>query len=115
MRHVHPVETYGLQFVINGVSIGLLVDTGYTPELSSFYKTEVLIIGVVFDQPRPGIDHLSLPEVEMIVDAVKPKKTVLTHFGMSMLKAKPHVQTEAMSRRLGREVVAAYDGMTLQF
>jgi hypothetical protein len=32
-----------------------------------------------------------------------------------MLSAKPHIQAEALSERLGTEVLAAYDGMTLNF
>jgi hypothetical protein len=34
---------------------------------------------------------------------------------MTMLAAKPHIQAEALSRRMGIEVIAAYDGMTLDF
>jgi hypothetical protein len=30
-----------------------------------------------------------------------------------MLKAKPHIQAEELGKRLGIEVLAAYDGMTL--
>jgi phosphoribosyl 1,2-cyclic phosphodiesterase len=115
MRHIHPCETYGLKFNIRRTSIGLLTDTRYFPELAEFYKTDILIIAVVFCQPRPGIDHLSLIEAQMIIDKLKPKKAVLTHFGMTMLKAKPLLQAEKLSRTLGVEVVAAYDGMTLDF
>jgi phosphoribosyl 1,2-cyclic phosphodiesterase len=69
----------------------------------------------VFYQPRPGIDHLSLNEVEQIIRETKPKKAVLTHFGMTMLKAKPQLQAERLSRKLKTEVLAAYDGMSLEF
>jgi len=115
MRHIHPCETYGLKFNIKRTSIGLLTDTRYFPELAEFYKTDILIIAVVFCQPRPGIDHLSLKEAQIIIDKLKPKKAVLTHFGMTMLKAKPLLQAEKLSRTLGVEVVAAYDSMRLDF
>ena len=115
MRHIHPGETYGLKFNINKTSVGLISDTRYFPELNSFYKTDILIISVVFLEPRAGIDHLSLKEAEMLIKKLRPKKAVLTHFGMSMLKAKPMIQAGKLSRALGIEVVAAYDGMTLDF
>ncbi|MFA6217678.1 MAG: MBL fold metallo-hydrolase [Candidatus Omnitrophota bacterium] len=115
MRHIHPVETYGLRFTMNGVSVGLLTDTKYFKELGDFYKTDILIIGVVLAQPRPGIDHLSFPDVETLIQDLKPRKAVLTHFGMSMLKAKPHIAVTELTQKLGIEVIAAYDGMTMGF
>jgi phosphoribosyl 1,2-cyclic phosphodiesterase len=115
MRHIHPVETYGIKFRINKTGISLLTDTGYFKELSDFYKTDVLIISVVFFGPRPGIDHLCLSEAEQLLSRVKPGKAVLTHFGMTMLKAKPRLQAELLAKKLGIEVEAAYDGMSLAF
>lgn len=113
MRHIHPVETYGLKFNLGEASVGLLTDTKYFKELENFYKTDLLIISVVFFEPRPGIDHLCLADAEEIIKACRPKKTILTHFGMTMLKAKPHIQAEALTKRLGIKVEAAYDGMNL--
>ncbi len=115
MRHIHPVETYGLKFSINNTTVSLLSDTRYFPELKDFYQSDILIIAVVFFEPRPGIDHLNLADAETLIAEIKPKKAILTHFGMTMLKSKPHIQAEALSKRLGIEVQAAYDGMTLDF
>ncbi|MDD4900173.1 MAG: MBL fold metallo-hydrolase [Candidatus Omnitrophica bacterium] len=116
MRHIHPAETYGLKFKLNGKKIALLTDTKYFKKLKDFYRNvDVLIISVVFFEPRPGIDHLSISDVETIIRETKPKKAVLTHFGMTMLNANPYLQAKKLSEKLGREVIAAYDGMTLNF
>ncbi|MDD4939194.1 MAG: MBL fold metallo-hydrolase [Candidatus Omnitrophica bacterium] len=115
MRHAHPVITYGLKFNIRNTSVSLLTDTRYFRELENFYKTDILIICVVFFEPRAGIDHLCLADVESIISGIRPKKAILTHFGMTMLRAKPQIQALELSSRLGIEVVAAYDGMTLNF
>lgn len=116
MRHIQPAQTYGLRFRLGKKSIGLLTDTRYFKELKNFYKgLDLLIICVVFVEPRPGIDHLSLPEAERIIRETSPKKAVLTHFGMTMLKAKPHLQAQILTRRLKRPVLAASDGLTLDF
>jgi len=115
MKHIHPVETYGIKFNLSGTSVSLLTDTKYFRELENFYKTDILIISVVFFEPRPGIDHLCLADAEQIISAIRPKKAVLTHFGMTMLSAKPHIQAEKLSDKLGIEVLAAYDGMTINF
>ncbi|MFH0738420.1 MAG: MBL fold metallo-hydrolase [Candidatus Omnitrophota bacterium] len=115
MRHLHPVETYGIRFKIKNTTVGLLTDTRYFKGLADFYKTEFLIISVVFLAPRAGIDHLSLAEAQELIKEIKPKKAVLTHFGMNMLKARPHIQAEVLSQKLGIEVIAARDGMRIEF
>jgi phosphoribosyl 1,2-cyclic phosphodiesterase len=114
MRHIHPVETYGIKFDFHKVSISLLTDTKYFAELADFYRTDILIIYVVFFEPRPGIDHLDISDAQRIISQVRPKKAILTHFGMTMLKAKPHIQAQELSQKLGIEVQAAYDGMMLE-
>ncbi|OGX51945.1 MAG: hypothetical protein A2321_02835 [Omnitrophica WOR_2 bacterium RIFOXYB2_FULL_45_11] len=109
-KQAHPVATYGLIFDF-GFSLGLISDTKYFPELEQLYKADVIIINVVFYEERPGVDHLSLPDVQKIIQNIKPKTAILTHFGMTMLKHKPHILAERLSRELGTEVLAAYDGM----
>ncbi len=115
MRHIHPVETYGIKFKIKDKTISFLTDTKYFKGLRDFYSTDILVLSVVFFSLRPDIDHLSLLEVEDLIKDLKPKKTILTHFGMTLLKAKPHIQAQSLKEKLGLEVVAAYDGMTLKF
>jgi len=115
MPHIHPVETFGIKFSLGKKSVSLLTDTRYFAGLEDFYRTDVLIISVVFLDPRAGVDHLSLPEAETLIRNIQPAKAILSHFGMSMLKAGPHIQARKLSDRLGAEVVSAYDGMTLEF
>jgi phosphoribosyl 1,2-cyclic phosphodiesterase len=114
--HIHPAETYGLKFNLNGVKVGLLTDTRYFDGLiESYKKIDLLILAVVFFQPRPEVDHLCLADAEQLISKIRPKKAILTHFGMTMLTAKPHIQAQGLSKKLGIEVLAAYDGMTLDF
>ena len=115
MRHIHPVETYGFKFNINGVKVSLLTDTKYFKQLQEFYNSDILVLYVVFCQDRPNIEHLSLIDAEKLIREIRPKKVILTHFGMSMLRARPNLQAKILSARLGIEVSAAYDGMMLKF
>jgi phosphoribosyl 1,2-cyclic phosphodiesterase len=114
-RHLHPVETYGIRFKMDQQSVSILTDTAYFSGLEQFYKTETVIIYVVLFEARPGIEHFSFEDVKKFIQEVKPKKVIISHFGMSMLKAKPHIQAERLSQLLGIEVLAAYDGMILKF
>jgi phosphoribosyl 1,2-cyclic phosphodiesterase len=62
------------------------------------------------DEP---IDHLSIEDVKVIIKKAKPKLSILTHFGMTMIKAKPWVVAEELEKELGLRVIAASDGMKL--
>lgn len=110
----HPVQTYGLKFKLDTQRIGFVTDTAYFEELAKYYKADILIINVVFYQKKEGIDHLCLDEAKKIIKTIKPKKAILTHFGMTFLRAKPHIVEEQVTKELGIEVKCAYDGMKLE-
>lgn len=111
VRHVHPVETYGLIFRTPRHTISWISDTRYFDGLSSYYRGELLVINVVILEPRDGVDHLSVPEARKIIEVVKPKIAILTHFGMSLWRAKPWEVAQNMSEATGIKVIAARDGM----
>ncbi|MBN1863029.1 MAG: MBL fold metallo-hydrolase, partial [Dehalococcoidales bacterium] len=82
VRHRHPVETYGMLFKTERHTFSYIVDTRYFDGLIESYGGELLIINVVFSEPRPGIDHLSVPDVKHLITVLKPRVAILTHFGM---------------------------------
>lgn len=114
MRHKHQFETFGIKFKIKNTSISFLMDTKYFPGLEKFYSTDILVLSVTFYESMPDIDHLCLEEAKTIIKKIMPKKAILTHFGMTMLKHKPDVLAKKMSKELKTEVIAAYDGMELR-
>lgn len=113
LKHKHPVETYGL--IVEG-RIALISDTLFFPELIEAYKgVEVLVINVVRAGERDErIEHLTLNDAKELIEGIRPKRAVLTHFGMTVLRAKPWEVAEVLSRETGCEVLAARDGMTLE-
>ena len=116
LRHVHGVETYGLRFRLpSGRTVGFVTDTRYSPGLEEAYRVDVLVLNVVrYKSSEPHIiDHLSAEDAERILRAVQPDFGVLTHFGMTMLRAKPWKVAQKLEKRLKIPVVAARDGMTL--
>lgn len=110
-KHLHSVETYGLN--IEKPSISLISDTRYFDKLERYYRGDVIIINVVRLKPMEGLDHLCLADAEKIIDSLKPKLSILTHFGMSMLKAKPWELAAEMEKKLGVKIIAARDGMNI--
>jgi len=114
IRHIHPVETYGMLFTTAEHTFSYIADSHYFDGLCHSYSSELLILNVVFLEPRPPIDHLSVADAERIIMELKPKVAILTHFGMSMWRAKPWEIAERLSEETGVRVLAARDGMRFE-
>ncbi len=108
LRLRHPVETYGLRLVGTRHTVALIACTGYFPELEAAFRADVLLLNTVFRTPRDEI-HLAAPDAERLVAAIRPRLAVLTHFGLTMVRARPWELAEAMSGRTGVRVLAAHD------
>jgi len=116
VRHRHPVETYGLKFRHGGLTIAFVVDTEYFDGLAEAYAdADIMVLNVVRRQPHESgtVMHLTLDQARAVIAEVRPRKAVLTHFGMTMLHGRPRELAEGISKELGIEVIAASDGMTL--
>ncbi len=115
--HRHSAETYGVVFrPQGGPTVGFVTDTEYWDGLGGAYAgADVLVVNVVRHEPyrEARILHLCLAGARRVIEQVRPKKAVLTHFGMTMLEAGPEELARALSAELGLEVTAARDGMTL--
>jgi ribonuclease BN (tRNA processing enzyme) len=111
VRHIHPVETYGMVFEAAGHRFSYITDTRYFDGLAQVYAAEMLIINVVFLEPPVHADHLTIPDVSRLVAAIKPKMAILNHFGMHVWQAHPWELAEAMTQETGVKVIAARDGM----
>ncbi|MEW6685298.1 MAG: MBL fold metallo-hydrolase [Candidatus Edwardsbacteria bacterium] len=110
-KHIHGnAETFGMKFNFSGGIISYVVDTRYFEELTKIYKADYLILNVVRLKPS-NLDHLCIDDVRTIIRTIKPKLAILTHFGMTLLKAKPWEVAKQLSDETGIEVKAASDGM----
>jgi ribonuclease BN (tRNA processing enzyme) len=111
VRHIHPVETYGLLFKTEKHTFSYIADTRYFDGLLKSYGGELLIINVVFSEPRPGIDHLSVPDAQRLISELAPKVAILTHFGMHVWRARPWEIARRLTEETGVRVISARDGM----
>ncbi len=113
-RHHHGAETYGFVFNSSVGAIAFLIDTEFFPELIEWYAgARVLVLNVVLLDQRSEnvIQHLCLADARHLIAAIKPEVAILTHFGRSMLRAKPWLQAEQLTQQTGVRVIAAADGM----
>lgn len=111
VKHHHPVETYGFVFRTPRHTFSWIIDTKYFDDLSHYYEGDLLIINVVRLNLGAPIDHLSLPEAKQLIEEIKPKAAILTHFGMTMWRAKPWELARRLTEETGISVIAARDGM----
>lgn len=116
IEHRHGVENYGFKIKTKNHVIGLVTDTGYFSELiDSYQKCEILIINVpYYRQNKPKPKHLEIANVEELIQNIKPKKVILTHFNQNMIENYPVKIAEDLSRKYEIEVIAAEDGMILE-
>jgi phosphoribosyl 1,2-cyclic phosphodiesterase len=110
-RHVHQVETYGFRF---GDRLGWVTDSAYYDGIAEQHKADVMVIHLVLMECRPGLAHLCLDDAERIIREAKPRLAILTHYGMTVWRAHPWELAADLTQRIGTEVKAARDGMSLE-
>ena len=115
--HDHDVETYGFIIETPRHRIAHVTDTLFSPKLESAYAGDILILHVVRLKPDAKADreepikHLNLEDARRLITAIRPRVAILTHFGMTMLRAKPWEIAAQLSQETGVEVIAASDGL----
>jgi phosphoribosyl 1,2-cyclic phosphodiesterase len=114
-EHIHSdVQTYGMRFAAGKTSLSYIADTRFFPQISSLYKTEVIIICLLLDKAREGVDHLCIEDTKRLIAEISPKLAILTHFGMTILKRKPETLAKEISSLTGIKTIAARDGMKIE-
>jgi len=114
IKHIHHgVEGYGFNIFGKNNSISIITDTKYFNGLESYYNGDLLVLNVVFYKNKLDLEHFDIKDAEKIISTNKPKLTVLSHFGMTMVKAKPWKIAEKLSNKLGVKIIAASDGMEI--
>src|SRR5882762_8339126 len=109
-RHKHQVETYGFRF---GDRLGWITDSAYYDGIAEEHKADVMLIHTILLQCRPELPHLCIDDAERIIRDAKPRLAILTHYGMAVWHADPQAIAADLTQRIGSEVRAAHDGMTI--
>jgi phosphoribosyl 1,2-cyclic phosphodiesterase len=117
ISHQHTAETYGLKFITPMGIVSHIVDTYYFDGLLDAYSSsDLLILNVVRLKDKNDRDreilHLNVSHAEHLIESIKPKFAILTHFGLTMIQAKPWKIARQMTEKIGVQVIAASDGMS---
>ena len=107
--------TIGFKINMEEKVIGYTSDTEYFKGLGGIFTgCDLLILNNLrpFGQYLAG--HLTSDGAAKILKDAKPKKAVIQHFGMQMLKAGPEAEAKAIEKESGVETIAAKDGMRIE-
>ena len=110
-KHGDPTGV-GFQIENNGFKISYTADTEYFEELAKYHKNADILIGSVL---RPGHKsirgHMCTNDFIDLVEKVKPRLAIITHFGFKMIAANPVEEAIRVSKKTGVRTLAAFDGM----
>ncbi len=115
IKHQHAVETYGLHFGYGGQTISYLPCGRFFEGLIDDYRAhapDALIINVLRYRDEMDVDHLTFDQARAVLEGVRPKVAVITHFGTRMLERRPERLARELEDALGLRVHAAVDNWT---
>ena len=114
---LHGAENYGFIFYLNNQKkLGLITDTLFFDNLlQDFQGVNYLILHTLRLKSKKGILHLSIEDAKKILKTLCPEMAILTHFGMTMLKANPFKLARELTQELQIKVISAYDRMKVSF
>ena len=118
IKHIHQgAQTYGIEFHSKNKKVVYVPCGKFFEGMLQGYSegADIMIFNTTFPERMEGYYHLSVEDVELMIERYRPKLAVITHFSIPMLKADPEKLAAKMSRKTGIKVVSAYDGMRLQF
>ena len=104
----------GLKFVTPEFVLCYTGDTGYSDDLLEQYKDcDILVLNTVYPSGEISKMNLSSDDAIKIINAVKPKLAIITHFGKSMMNADPLIEARKIKKETGVQVLAATDGLVI--
>jgi phosphoribosyl 1,2-cyclic phosphodiesterase len=112
LRLRHPVETYGLRLVTPDLTVSLISCTAYFDELVGAFAGDVLILNTL-SRVRRDDTHLCLDDSIRLISAIRPRLAILTHFGLTMVRARPWELADTASQSTGIRTIAARDRQRL--
>ena len=105
-------DCVGYRFMAPNVNITYSADTVFNKESIDSYKgTDILILNVT-DMEKSS-KNLSVADAEKIIDTVRPKLAILTHFGVHMISADPMHIARDIQKKTKVQTLAAKDGMII--
>ncbi len=105
----------GFKFFTPNFVLAYSSDTSYSKELVKLYeKSDILILNTVNVSDKKDKNNLTCDDAEKIISKVKPKLSIITHFGTKLLDSDPLYIAREIQKKSGVQVIAAVDGLEIQ-
>jgi len=113
LRHIHGVETYGYTIWNDKFKISHIVDTEFFDMLIPKYSgCDILVMNMVFSEPR-AYPHLNYNDIIELINGIKPKLAILTHFGYTLWKENVDNYAKKIQTETKVKTIAAMDGLEI--
>ncbi len=111
---VFGTNSVGFRITCPDFIIGYTSDTEYRVELAtSFENVNVLIVNCKNPEPIKEEGSMNTADIIALVEKVKPALTILTGFGIKMIKHDPISEARKIQKQTGCQVMAAKDGLRI--
>lgn len=96
------------------IKISYTSDTQYFEGLCEYHEGADILIGSVLRSGDKFIrGHMCSETFKQLLDEVRPKLAIMTHFGLEMINTNPLNEARRITKETGIKTLAAYDGMKL--
>ncbi|ADP77631.1 beta-lactamase superfamily hydrolase [Methanothermus fervidus DSM 2088] len=104
----------GFQFKTKDIVISYTSDTAYFEDLGKYHKgADILIANVIRPNGERIRGHMCTDDLKKLLNIVRPKLTIMTHFGMKMINNNPAKEARDLCKETSLRVIPASDGMKI--
>ncbi len=110
----HSIANIGFKFITPEFILSYTSDTKYFEGIEREYEdTDILILNNKNPFNVNDGSNLNSSDSIKIINEVKPKLAIITHFGIKMIKEDTLFQAREICKRTNTQVIAAKDGMVV--
>ena len=107
-------DSIGVSFLTKDGKITYTSNTTYTKEIcESYMGSDVMIINVFNPRGVSTPGFLNTADAIDIIQTVKPKLALITHFGLKMIKAEPLYEAREIQKFTNIQIIAAKEGLSV--
>lgn len=112
-EHTDP-HTIGFKLFCPRFTLSYTADTKYNKTLvEEMQGSDILILNVPYPGEKGEGLNLDTKSAIKIIEKVKPRLAIISHFGLEMLKTDPMVEAREIQRETGVQTIAARDGLII--
>ncbi len=114
LKTIHSNDALGFKFFTPLYTLSYSSDTKYSVEIVEEYKnSNILILNVPYLKKDKEQKGLAKEDAIKIINEVKPRLAIITHFGTDFLRADPLYEIRDIKKETESQVIAATDGMVI--